>query len=275
MRVISNVFVFEADYIFSAVLKGYCYANKVNFSEKGFDDEGIEEAIKVGPSLIFLPIDILRSNQSKTEVLKALKGNDGTVICGLLDSDVIDSDDLDDLIDIRLVTTSDISEIDAFIKRHFLLLNYGLQDRRCTERRSMGNRRVASIADILGGTRRPTGLSHQTYDDDACKNERLRIDHRNKCLFLNGKKVDLTRKEYALFELLSTDTDRVFAADEIIDYLWPENNRATKSDLYQYMHLLRKKVEKDPNNPRWILTIKGFGYRLNLNASEILREEVL
>jgi len=45
--------------------------------------------------------------------------------------------------------------------------------------------------------------------------------------------------------------------DEIIKHLWPENNRATKSDLYQYMHLLRKKIEKDPNNPQWIMTVKG------------------
>lgn len=55
-------------------------------------------------------------------------------------------------------------------------------------------------------------------------------------------------------------------SDEIINHVWPENNRVTKSDLYQYMHLLRKKVEIDPNNPQWILTVKGFGYKLNVAA---------
>jgi hypothetical protein len=33
------------------------------------------------------------------------------------------------------------------------------------------------------------------------------------------------------------------------------------------MHLLRKKVEIDPNNPQWILTVKGFGYKLDVSAS--------
>ncbi|MDD1627680.1 MAG: helix-turn-helix domain-containing protein, partial [Methylococcaceae bacterium] len=95
----------------------------------------------------------------------------------------------------------------------------------------------------------------------------FQIDQRNKCVFLEGHKVDLTPKEFELVVLLSTDVDRIFMADEIIKHIWPENNRATKSDLYQYMHLLRKKIEKDPNNPQWIMTVKGFGYKLNIGNS--------
>jgi DNA-binding response OmpR family regulator len=97
----------------------------------------------------------------------------------------------------------------------------------------------------------------------------IKLDGRNKCVFLKGDKINLTPKEFELFELLLTDVDRVFMADEIISHLWPESNRATKSDLYQYMHLLRKKIENDPNNPQWIITVKGFGYKLNIrNATE-------
>ena len=83
-------------------------------------------------------------------------------------------------------------------------------------------------------------------------------------IFCELPKIDLTPKEFELVVLLSTDVNRIFMADEIIKHLWPENNRATKSDLYQYMHLLRKKIEKDPNNPQWIVTVKGFGYKLNI-----------
>jgi DNA-binding response OmpR family regulator len=93
------------------------------------------------------------------------------------------------------------------------------------------------------------------------------IDQRSKCVLLNGKSLNLTRKEFELFELLAQDVDRVFMSDEIINRVWPENNRVTKSDLYQYMHLLRKKIEIDPNNPHWILTVKGFGYKLNVPES--------
>ena len=64
-------------------------------------------------------------------------------------------------------------------------------------------------------------------------------------------------------EFLLSDINRVFKNSEIINHLWPESVRASKSDLYQYMHLLRKKIEKDPNNPRIIKTARGFGYKIN------------
>ena len=101
----------------------------------------------------------------------------------------------------------------------------------------------------------------------------FKIDQRNKCVLLKGHKVDLTPKEFELIELLLTDVDRIFTTEEIIKHLWPENHRATKSDLYQYMHLLRKKMEKDPNNPEWILNVKGFGYKLNITLPESVHEE--
>jgi len=92
----------------------------------------------------------------------------------------------------------------------------------------------------------------------------FQIDHRSKCVLFNGEPLHLTRKEFELFELLANDPDRVFLTDEIIGHLWPKNNRASKSDLYQYMHLLRKKIESDANRPYWLLTVKGFGYKLNV-----------
>ena len=63
--------------------------------------------------------------------------------------------------------------------------------------------------------------------------------------------------------LLAEVHDHVCTTEEIITQLWPNTSRANKSDLYQYMHLLRRKIEEDTDNPRWILTIKGVGYCLN------------
>ena len=96
----------------------------------------------------------------------------------------------------------------------------------------------------------------------------LRIDKNNKCLFLNGIEVSLTPKEFELMEFLLSDINRVFMNSEIINHLWPESVRASKSDLYQYMHLLRKKLEKDSNNPRIIKTVRGFGYKIISHYSE-------
>ncbi|WP_339668223.1 winged helix-turn-helix domain-containing protein [uncultured Paraglaciecola sp.] len=92
------------------------------------------------------------------------------------------------------------------------------------------------------------------------------IDNNSRTVHCQGKNIMLTAKEFKLFTLLAQVHDHVCSTEKIIENLWPDTRRANKSDLYQYMHLLRKKVEVDPDNPRWILTVKGVGYRLNTNT---------
>ena len=72
---------------------------------------------------------------------------------------------------------------------------------------------------------------------------------------------------FKLFKLLAEDPERVCTTEKLITSLWPNRGRANKSDLYQYMHLLRKKIEKDPDNPLWIKTIKGAGYKLHIPSN--------
>ena len=90
----------------------------------------------------------------------------------------------------------------------------------------------------------------------------IKIDDRSKLVFIEGKEHYLSPKEYALLKLFAEDAGRVISNEEIITQLWPENNRAVDSDVKQYIFLLRKRIEKNPHHPRWIVNVKGFGYRL-------------
>ncbi|PLW81868.1 hypothetical protein CWI75_14085 [Kineobactrum sediminis] len=92
------------------------------------------------------------------------------------------------------------------------------------------------------------------------------LDRNSRSLYLYERNLGLTTKEFELFELLASDNGRAFSTDAIVRALWPKNHRANKSDLYQYVHLLRRKVEADPCNPQWLLTVKGVGYRLNVES---------
>lgn len=49
---------------------------------------------------------------------------------------------------------------------------------------------------------------------------------------------------------------------EILERVWPEGSLASSTDVKRYIHLLRRKVEEDPKQPKLILTVKGFGYKL-------------
>ncbi|MCP3867199.1 MAG: response regulator transcription factor [Gammaproteobacteria bacterium] len=97
---------------------------------------------------------------------------------------------------------------------------------------------------------------------------RVYIDDHRKVVKIEGKEVELTPKEYKLFHMFASEIGRVFSCSEIIDSLWKDSNRAAVADVQQYVHLLRRKIEKDPAKPKWISTVKGFGYKLEFPGHE-------
>lgn len=90
----------------------------------------------------------------------------------------------------------------------------------------------------------------------------LIIDDVRKEVRLEDRTVSLSPKEYRLLKLLASSPGRVFPAREILAELWPGSLYATRQDVQKYVYLLRRKIERDPKNPRLVLTSRGFGYRL-------------
>ena len=263
MKKINSIAVIENDKHFLAMLKGYCYANNIAMKEIKFNFDGLNELKQITPALIIFPLDWACSNMRFDEALKRAGIRNQVKICGLKKkpSDVI-SVELSEWVDVIIIDPLDIGAIDDYIKQNFLLGREPTENRRGGGRRIFKDRRAVVINNNDDDGSRDK--RHNDFHHESGKSgfRDFKIDHRDKSLVLNGLKVELSPKEYELIELLLTDIDRIFKAEEIINHLWPENKRATKSDLYQYMHLLRKKIEKDPNNPQWIMNIKGFGYKL-------------
>jgi DNA-binding response OmpR family regulator len=90
----------------------------------------------------------------------------------------------------------------------------------------------------------------------------LIIDDVRKEVRLEDRTVSLSPKEYRLLKLLASSPGRVFPTQEILTELWPGSPYATGQDVQKYVYLLRRKIERDPKNPRLVLTSRGFGYRL-------------
>jgi DNA-binding response OmpR family regulator len=78
----------------------------------------------------------------------------------------------------------------------------------------------------------------------------------------DGRRVSLTPKESALLSLLMSEPGHIFSIDCILKVVWEGSKRAAAADVHQCMSALRKKLEKDPHNPKHITTVAGFGYRL-------------
>ncbi len=103
--------------------------------------------------------------------------------------------------------------------------------------------------------------SNGITEEVVLDNGNFRINFLNRMVEVQGKAVDLTRKEFELLATLVRNSGRVLTRNELITQAWgPEYADAFES-LKLYVHYLRRKIEKDPEQPIYILTSRGVGYR--------------
>lgn len=79
----------------------------------------------------------------------------------------------------------------------------------------------------------------------------------------NGNIVYLTAKEFDLLYFLFCHKGQVFTKDQLYENIWGFNNAPEGSNLTSFIRKLRKKIEPSPDNPQYILTVWGVGYKFN------------
>ena len=90
----------------------------------------------------------------------------------------------------------------------------------------------------------------------------LMIDDKLKQIQVRGRLIGLSPKEFAIIKLLASSPGQVFSDQDIIAEVWQNKPLITSSDVAKYIYLIRKKLEDNPENPSFILTVRGFGYKL-------------
>lgn len=79
-----------------------------------------------------------------------------------------------------------------------------------------------------------------------------------------GQPLDLTSAEYRLLSLLIRNANRITTRQSILDELWDGNGDFVDDNtLSVYIRRLREKVEEHPSTPKYLQTVRGFGYRWN------------
>jgi DNA-binding response OmpR family regulator len=90
----------------------------------------------------------------------------------------------------------------------------------------------------------------------------LVIDAESHQVFMCGEPVHLTTSEYGILQLLAKHPGRAFSRVEILSALWDEAPVGDERAIDVHIHNMREKLEEDPKNPEYLLTVRGFGYRL-------------
>ncbi|MGO8872660.1 MAG: response regulator transcription factor [Acidimicrobiales bacterium] len=84
---------------------------------------------------------------------------------------------------------------------------------------------------------------------------------------VGGEQTHLSRREFDLLTVLLSPARRVRTRDELIDLLWPDRFLSDSRTLDTHIHRLRAKLEPDPTDPRYIVTVRGVGFRIDPDGS--------
>ncbi len=97
----------------------------------------------------------------------------------------------------------------------------------------------------------------------------LEINFAKRRVTVNGKEVTLTPTEFALLQHLAVNSDKVLTHSMLLQSVWGNEYSSEKEYLRVFVGRLRRKLEPDPKNPKYIQTIPGVGYHIATSAAPV------
>lgn len=91
----------------------------------------------------------------------------------------------------------------------------------------------------------------------------LHIDKEKRRVIIKGKNIDLTPKEFDLLVILAQQPGVNFDRKALLDKVWGYNYAGYEHTVNSHINRLRSKIETDPDNPEYVLTTWGVGYKFN------------
>lgn len=79
---------------------------------------------------------------------------------------------------------------------------------------------------------------------------------------VRGKQVELSPKEFRILALLMSQPNKVFSREDLLEQVWGLDFYGDTKTVDVHIRWLREKIEQDPSNPKFVQTVRGFGYRL-------------
>jgi DNA-binding response OmpR family regulator len=111
--------------------------------------------------------------------------------------------------------------------------------------------------------RRMESMSQKDKEDisEVIRVGNMVIDTAKRSVTLNGKAVDVTTKEFDLLLHFARNPGRVYSRAQLLDKVWGYGHEGYEHTVNSHINRLRSKIEKDPAQPCYILTVWGVGYK--------------
>ncbi|MGA7525025.1 MAG: response regulator transcription factor [Acidobacteriaceae bacterium] len=116
---------------------------------------------------------------------------------------------------------------------------------------------LARVKAVLRRFERPSTPSAIAFED-------VEIDASAMQLKVRGNLTTTTATEFRLLDYLARHPGRVFSRDHLLDAVWGDARFVTPRSVDVYVRRIREKIETDPENPRYLKTVRGAGYRFEI-----------
>ncbi|MEJ2610199.1 MAG: response regulator transcription factor [Candidatus Thiodiazotropha sp.] len=111
-------------------------------------------------------------------------------------------------------------------------------------------------------------MSHsETAEQEMIESGGLTIDVAKRTVLVDGKSVELTVREFELLLFFARHPGRVFSRVQLLDKVWGYNHDGYEHTVNSHINRLRSKIEIDPAEPHYVLTVWGVGYKFSEQKS--------
>ncbi|MEP1094444.1 MAG: response regulator transcription factor [Cyclobacteriaceae bacterium] len=194
--------------------------------------EGLDKAVELKPDLIIL--DISLPTMDGIEVCQKIRATQSTPIIML----TAKSEEIDRVIGLEVGA-------DDYITKPFSIREF-----------------IARVKAIF----RRTKLMQESMTSESVSDltfEELSIDIEKRKVSLNGNRMELSPKEFELLVLMASHPGKSYSRTDLLKIIWGYDFDGYEHTVNSHINRLRSKIEPDMNEPKFILTTWGIGYKFN------------
>jgi DNA-binding response OmpR family regulator len=114
---------------------------------------------------------------------------------------------------------------------------------------------------VRAALRRAEMVPASDSDEEPLERGDLRIDFAKRRTELSGEPVELTYVEFEILAALARSPGRVFSRELLLERVWGDSSYRDPRTIDVHIRHLREKIEPEPKNPEYLLTVRGVGYR--------------
>ena len=121
-----------------------------------------------------------------------------------------------------------------------------------------------SPRELVARVRAVLRSAQEFSEPELIRHGQIEINSASMTVKVGDLAVPTTVREFRLLDYLARHATRVFTRDQLLDAVWTEASFVTPRSVDVYVRRLREKIEPDPDNPTYLKTVRGIGYRFDI-----------